>query len=239
MAPQAVDREQVEWFVPQVASALNGAKQPAKADQLFQRLFGLLETWKTDNLEPLIAGTRNYVRFLMSQPDRASQEAACHQGFRSLLGEANGSESGRLAEPVRLKVEWERDREHWDKAEDTARELLRLQESLSGNTSEPYLYDLQMAAGVFRAAGDSAAAVPLLRQAVAIADRVTTSDKDWHRSQTRMDLALALAGLDQFEEAEALAREAVAVDGTTPHPRPPLAQQLEQIRQMKRAAAKN
>src|ERR1019366_2740294 len=143
-----------------------------------------------------------------------------------------------LAEPLHLKIDFLLSHSQWQQAEGSARELLELEESLSGNTSDPYLRALQTLARVYQAAGDSARALPLLRQTVTIADLLATPDNAWRRSQTRMDVAFTLAGLGQFDEALALGEEAVALQRTPRTPRPPLAQQLEQIRQMKQAAAK-
>src|SRR5207245_2907899 len=102
------------------------------------------------------------------------------------------------------RIEFERSHSQWEKAEASVQELLKLQERLSGNTSEPYLGDLQIAARVDEAAGDSVRALPLLRQAVTIADLLGKPDNNERRSQTRMDAALAQARLGQFDEAETL-----------------------------------
>jgi tetratricopeptide (TPR) repeat protein len=112
-----------------------------------------------------------------------------------------------------------------------------LQESLSGNTSEPYLGDLQTAARVYQTAGDYARALPLFRKAITIADLLATPNNDWHRSQTRMDAAMVLALSGQFDEAETLGEEAVALHATQRTAYPDLGGLLQQIRQMKLAAA--
>jgi tetratricopeptide (TPR) repeat protein len=179
--------------------------------------------------QPLIEVTQSYARFLMSQPGRLGEVPAAIAQYRSVLTDANGPESASLAEPLRLRIDFELAQSLWERAEASARELLELQEALSGNTSEPYLGDLGTAARVYEVAGNFLRALPLRRQAVTIADLVATSNKDWHRAQTRMDLALTLAQLGQFGEAETLGEEAVALQ-------PNLAQQLEQIRQIKQAA---
>jgi tetratricopeptide (TPR) repeat protein len=236
-AVQAADGQQVEWLVPQVAHALAANKESAKAGQLFQRLFALAQNWSVDSMQPLIAVAQSYTRFLMSQPDRWSEVPAAIEQYRSVLIDANGSDSGSLAEPLQMRIEFERSQMQWEKADALARELLELQESLSGNTSDPYLRDLQTAARVYEAAGDSARALPLLRKAITVADLLATPNNDWRRSETRMDTALALARQGQFDEAEALGEEAVALQRPTRTPRPPLAQQLERIRWMKQAAA--
>jgi hypothetical protein len=237
-AAQAVDGQQVEWLVPQIAHALAANKEPAKAEQLFQRLLALGQSRSADSMQPLIAVTQNYARFLMSQPDRLSEVPAAIEQVRRVLTEANGRDSASLSEPSRMKIDFELSHLQWQQAEGSARELLGSEESLSGNTSEPYLRALQTLARVYEAAGDSGRRLPLLRQTVTIADLLATPDNAWLRSQTRIDVAFTLARLGQFDEALTLGEEAVALAGTPRTPRPPLAQQLEQIRQMKQAAAK-
>jgi tetratricopeptide (TPR) repeat protein len=223
------DGQQVQWYVPQIAQELAANKEPARAERLFQRLLAFAQNGKADNMQPILAATENYARFLMNQPDRLAEVPAAIATYRDNLTDANGPESASLVEPLRMRTQFELAQQQWQKAESSARDLLQLQESLTGNTSAPYLDDLQTAARVYEAAGDELRALPLHRQAVTIADlHATSTNKDWRRSQTRMDLALALAQLGQFDEAETLGEEAVALQ-------PPLAQQLEQIRQMKQA----
>jgi tetratricopeptide (TPR) repeat protein len=228
-AAQAADGQQLLWFMPPIAQELAENREPAKAEYLFQRLLALARNWSADNTQPLIAVTQSYARFLMSQPDRLGDVPAAIEQYRSVLTDAYGPESASLAEPLRLKIDFALSQSQWESATASARELLQLQESLSGNTSEPYLADLQTAARVYEAAGDSLRVLPLRRQAVNIADLLASSNTDWRRAQTRMDLALTLAQLGQFDEAETLGEEAVALQ-------PQLAQQLEQIRQMKKAS---
>jgi len=235
-AAQAADGQQVEWQVPEMAESLAANHEPAKAETLFQRLFALAQTWSVDSMQPLIAVTRSYAQFLINQPDRWGEVAAAIERYRSVLTDANGPDSGSLAEPLRMRLASEHARSQWEKADASARELLELQESLSGNTSEPYLGDLQTVARVYEAAGDSARALPLLRKAVVLAD-LHAAPNDWRRSETRMEVAMALARLGQFDEAETLGEEAVTLQRPMRTPGPPLSQQLDQIRQMKQAAA--
>jgi tetratricopeptide (TPR) repeat protein len=236
IAAQAADGQQVQWFVPEIAQQLAANKEPARAERLFQRLLALAQNRKADNMQPLLGATQNYVRFLMSQPDRLSEVPAAIEQYRGVLTDANGPESASLAEPLRLRIEFELAHSRWDAAQGSARDLLQLQESLTGNTSEAYLNDLQTAARVYEAAGDSLRALPLRRQAITIAD-LHTSNHDWRPAQTRMDVALALAQLGQFDEAVTLGEEAVALQRTMRAPEPPQARQLQQIRQMKLDAA--
>jgi tetratricopeptide (TPR) repeat protein len=236
-AAQASDGQQVEWLGPQLAHALAAHKEPAKAEQLFRRLFALAQDWSVNNVQPLIGVTQNYARFLMNQPDRLGDAPAAIEQYRRVLTDANGVDSASLAEPLRMRMELESSRSQWENADASSRELLQLEESLNGNTSDPYLTDLQNVARMYAAAGDGARTIALLRKAVAIADLLATPNDDWRRSQTRMDAARALANLGQFDEAETLGEEALALSRTMPIPRPPLAQELEQIRFMKQNAA--
>ena len=237
-APQATDRYQVEWFVPNVANQLAANHQPAKAEQLFQRLFALMETWQVDSAQHLITVSQNYAQFLMNQKDRWGDVPAALEQYRDLLASSNGPDSGTLAQPLRMKLEFERNHAQWRQAQASGHDLLELQESLSGNTSEPYLRDLQSVARIYTAAGDPATALPLFRKAIAISDLVSTPNNDWTRPATRMEAAQTLAGLKQFDEAVKLAEEAVALAKGGPNQQPYLAQQLEQIRQMQHAASK-
>jgi tetratricopeptide (TPR) repeat protein len=231
-AVQAADGQQLGWSVPQIAQELAANKEPARAERLFQSLLALAQNRKADNMQPLLAVTQNYVRFLMNQPDRLGEVPAAIEQYLGVLTDANGPDSASLAEPLRLRIQFEVSQSQWERAAASARELLELQESLNGNTSTTYLEDLQTAARVYAAAGDSLRALPLRRQAITIAD-LHASSNDWRRSQTRMDVAFALAQLGQFDEAVTLAEEAVALRQTMRPPQPSLAQQLEQIRQMK------
>jgi Flp pilus assembly protein TadD len=114
-----------------------------------------------------------------------------------------------------------------------------LQVQLSGNTSEPYLGDLQTAARIYQIAGDYAGALPLFRKAIAVADLVVTPTNNWRSAETRMDAAVTLARLGQFDEAETLGEEAVAMHQIMRAPMVSLEQQLAHIRQMKLIAAKS
>lgn len=109
-----------------------------------------------------------------------------------------------------------------------ADDLLAFEESLSGNTSEGYLRVAESIVGVY----ESGRALELHRKMVAISD-MALYPRDVRRAQVRMNAALAFAGARQFEEAERLATEAVAVAGSQ---KDELTRQLEQIRKMKPAA---
>ncbi len=236
-AAHAADGQQVPWMVPQFADALAANKEPAKAELIYQRVLALGRNWSVDNVQPLITVTQSYARFLMNQPDRLGDVPAAIEQYRGVLADANGPDSASLGVPLQMKIEFQRAHSQPEAAEASARQFLALEESLSGNTSEPYLGALQTLAQIHEAAGNSAQALPLLRKRVTIADLIATPDNGWLRSSTRMDTALALARMGQFEEAETLGEQAVALQQNPRTPGPPLAEELQQIRTMKKAAA--
>ena len=235
-AAQAPDWDQIAWTVPSIANDLAANKEPANAEKLFQSLLAFAQNRTPDSIQPLITATHQYVRFLMSQPDRLSEVPAAIEQCRGVLTDANGPETASLTEPLRMQIDLALAQSQWERAAASARELLQLQESLTGNASAAYLEDLHAAAQAFEAAGDSLRALPLRRQAVTIADLLATSNKDWRRAQTRMDVALVLVRLGQFDEAVTLGEEAMALQQPPRTLEPPLPQLLEQIRQMKQAA---
>lgn len=237
MAEQAADGQWIALRAPLIATSLAMGGASDKADEIYDRVFALAQTWKATTMEPIIALARAHAAFLQNRPERLGEVPAAIERFYRLLIEAHGPDSAKLAEPVRMRLEFERAHLQWPLADGSARELLKLQESLSGNTSDPYLGDLQIAARTYEAAGDYARALPLFRQAVPLSDLLATPRNLMRRSQTRMDAGLALARAGQFEEAEKFAEEAVALQSEGR--RAPLEShsQLEQIRQMKLASA--
>ncbi len=84
---------------------------------------------------------------------------------------------------------------------------------------------------------DLAGALPLRRKAVAITDLVDSANPS-ARAVARIQAAMAYAHQNQFDEAEALAREAIAI---TEHMQPPepnlFAFRLQEILRMRQAAA--
>jgi hypothetical protein len=213
-----------------IASALAYNQQPEKSEEIYSRLFTLAYQWQSNSLQPLIGLTRNYTQFLMAQPARSAEVPAAIEQFRKVLLEANGADSATLAEPIRVEIQFARNQAQWQKAAAAAHDLLDLQASLSGKTSEPYLSDLELAGGIYQSASDYAQALTIFRQAMAISDRLTGQSSKWQRGQSRINAALALAQLGQFDEAEALAAEAAKFGGYS--------YETQQIAQLKKVAVK-
>ena len=115
-----------------------------------------------------------------------------------------------------------------------ARDLVQLEQSLSGKTSDAYMRAVQMLANIYQNGGDPERALPLFMQVVAISDLVSDIG-DSQRGYTRSQAAYTLARLGRFDEAEKLIDEAVAIKLRPPQPglfRP----QAEEIQRMKMAA---
>jgi hypothetical protein len=232
-APRAADRDQVTWQISNLASQFASHKQPAKAEELYQRLLGAVETWSADNPQALISATQNYARFLMYS-DRWNEAPAAIKRYRDLIVAANGAASISVADAVRLTMDFERQHGTPGDVINLARQLVALHESLAGNTSDLYLGAAEELARAYQANRDFSRATQMLRENAAIADLAFRSN-DIRRAQFRITAAMALAEERQFDEAERLATEAVAIskqaDGFT--------NQLQQIRKMRAAAQTN
>lgn len=230
IASSAPDGRQAIWSIPAIANSLASNKQLDRAEQLYERLLSLGEMWSQQGIQPMTSMLQGYANYVMAHRDRINDVPAVIERYRNALIAADGTDTANVLEAVRMKINFQRSHTSAD-AVTSAEELLRLQESFSGDTSEPYMNDLEFAATVFTAAGEAERALPLRRKAVAIADRFGgPGTNDSRRGWTRMSLANTLAQLKRFDEAEGLAAEAVALQKD-------LAPQLDQIRRMKAQAS--
>jgi tetratricopeptide (TPR) repeat protein len=233
-APAATDREMAIWMAPELARSL-ASKAPAKADEIYRRTFTLAESWSAVTVAPLLTVQQNYARFLESQK-RWSEFEQTVEHYRATLTAARGAGTGWLEDALRLRTEVLYQAERRPDALVASQELVKLDESLGGATSEPYERAIEALANAMETTGDRAGALPLRRKTVTIADLVYPAG-DLRRASIRMNAAMAFAHDGQFDEAERLAKEAVA-KGEQVHPRMQngLASQLQQILQMKQAA---
>jgi tetratricopeptide (TPR) repeat protein len=233
-APRAADREQVAWQVPNLAMQLVNRKEPAKAEQLYERLFAVVETWSVDNPQALMTTEQTYARFLM-ESDRWNKAPAAIKRYRDLIVDAHGAASISLGDALRLNMQFERMHGTPQGAIKVAQDLVALHESLGGNTSDLYLGAAEELAREYQSSGDLGSAIPIFRRNAEIAD-LAFRPGDMRRAQVRIIAAMAMAQQRQFDEAEKLASEAVAISKAM---RPPQAEaftsQLEQIRKMRNA----
>src|SRR5258708_16771546 len=138
-ATPANDRESVVHFVSSLASSLAN-KNFDKAQQLFDRLFVLVDGWMEQTRNPSLTARQQYVRFLF-RPEHWEQAGDAIASYRETLIAAHGEGTGWMEENLNLTGELERGRNS-GKALPAARELLALEESLAGKTREPWLRGL-------------------------------------------------------------------------------------------------
>lgn len=237
-ASPAIDRDQVAWQVSNLASQLVNRKKPEKAEQLYQCLFRVVDTWSADNPQALISAAQNYARFLMNS-DRWNEAPAAIKHYSDLIVGTHGAASSSLGDALRLSMEFESMHGTPQSAIKVAEELVALHESLGGNTSDLYLGAAEELARQYQSSGDPGSAIPIFRRNAEIAD-LAFRPGDMRRGQVRITAAMALAQQRQFDEAEKLATEAVAISKAM---RPPqgdmFTNQLEQIRKMRNASQPN
>jgi tetratricopeptide (TPR) repeat protein len=232
-APQALDREQLAWGVSMTADLIV-AKNPVAADGLYRSVITTVESWSEDTVLPLLNLYPSYARFLMQQ-QRWGDAANVIDAYRSALTTARGEDTGWLEDVLQLRIEAARRSNTPESGVEAANEFLALEERVTGTTSEPYLRALETLAEMLDSTGDFGWSLPLRRQAVTTVDLVSTP-AEVRRGYTRMNAAFALARVQQFEEAEQLGSQAVAISESLHPPQPELfAAQLQQIRQMKSA----
>src|SRR5258708_35765659 len=141
-----------------------------------------------------------------------------------------------MEEALNLTVDLERGRNS-GKALPAARDLLALEESLAGKTSEPCLRGLEVLASATEQTDDPASALPLRRRAIAISDLVYLKT-DTRRAYVRLSAAQLLSRLGRLDEAEQMLQEARAMGRDLRPPQPDLFHtELEQIQRRKAALA--
>jgi tetratricopeptide (TPR) repeat protein len=216
--------ERMYWMVSTLASQ----QAPTKVDEIYRRTITLAESWSAATVTPLLRAQQSYARSLANQQRRSEFEQAMER-YCATLTAARGAGTGWLEDVMRLRAAT-------SDAFAASQELVALEESLSGATSEPYLHATETLAGAMVSTGDRAGALPLRRKIAAIADLVYAAN-DSRRATLRITAAMAYAREGQFDEAEALAREAVAIGQHIQPPQPgAFANELQQILQMKQAA---
>jgi hypothetical protein len=232
-ASSAPDGEQVAWQVPNLAAQMANRKAPEKGEQIYWALFPLLEARSVDNVGALTQALQQYARFLMGQNDRWGDAALAIDRYRDNVVAAQGIDTAGMVQVQQLRIELAQIKGAHEEAVQKAEELLALEESLSGITSTPYLHVAQTAANVYQSSGKMDRALALHGQIVAIADR-TLPARDAQRGFLRMNAAMAFARARQFDQAERLANEAIAVGEALYPPRTDVFRsQAEQIQKMK------
>jgi tetratricopeptide (TPR) repeat protein len=221
--------------IPGIAERFLASKQPERANQIFEKLLVRAQSDAEDEVNVLLDARRSYIRFLLHQPSRSGAvQAAVDQLHLDLIG-ANGPESAKLMEPIEFKYELARARSDVPRAEAAGQEMLAIEVSLTGRTSESYLNRLDMAASIYEKDEHYAQALPLRGEQVPLADALTTPNDPGRRVVARISFALALANVGKFSEAEAMAREAVELQKISHAPVGSLDAELKKIQDLQRA----
>jgi len=219
-ASSAIDRSSLVQGASNIAMQM-AHRAPDEAQQIFDRLFPVVASWEEG--QPLENLYENYARMLMNERRWTEASEAIERDRDTLLAD-RGAGTGWLEQYYRLKIEAARERNAKEEAGTIAEEFLKFEVTLSGDTSQPYLSALGLAAPTLEAAGATERALALYRRSVTVVD-LTTPAGDYGRAATRSTAALALARAGQFDEARQLACKAVAIS-------PAFAAQLQQIRKM-------
>jgi Tetratricopeptide repeat len=229
----ASDREALVHMVPSVANAIS-IKAPVQADELYRNVTAVTQSWSADTMLPWLTMLGGYPRFLLSL-QRSGEGPPAIERYRSALKTSRGGDTGWMEEPLRLTIELERGRNSPQAAILAAQNLLGLEETLDGPTSEPLYRAAETLADLYRFNGDPARALPLFQQMIAIADAVFRAD-DPRRGQSRTNAAAVLIAERRPDEAEPLVLEAIQLRTVNPAgSRDGLTQMLEQIQAMKKA----
>jgi tetratricopeptide (TPR) repeat protein len=225
------DLNRVYWM----ASVLASEQAPAKGDEIYRRVLALAESWSVATVAPLLHAQESYAGALRNQQRWGEFEQVVER-YRASLTAARGAGTGWLEESLRLRAGFLYPERRQD-ALVASRELVALEESLGGATSEPYLRAIETLASAMEATGDRAGALPLRRRIVAIADLVYSGSNETRRTWLRINAAKAYANEQQLDAAETLAREAIAIGQHMQSPQPgAFANESQQILQMKQAA---
>jgi tetratricopeptide (TPR) repeat protein len=220
-ASRAVDRDQAGWLVSSLAFNFAANGQADRGEQLYRRLFSLVDEWSVATLQPALAAAQNYPRFLMMQPDRLQEAVAAIDRYRALIVKSHGAGTGWQEDVLRLTIDIENNCacNGAEKALPVAQELLALEESTNGKVSEPYLRALETLAGITGSSSQPERALPLWRQAFTVAD-IVLPVADARRAQIRSNAASAYLNQNQLDEAGRLIDEAVAIANQLTPPQP-------------------
>jgi tetratricopeptide (TPR) repeat protein len=237
-ALQALDAVHSEPELTQaqsIAYRLATQQTSANAEEIFRRAIVLAESWSAATVTPLVNMQQNYTVFLRNW-QRWSELEQTLERYRATLTAARGEGTGWMEDVLRPQADSPYASEGRQNALAASQELVKLEESLSGDTSEPYLNAVQTLANAMEFNGERAGALPLRKRAVTIADLVYSSN-DSRRATVHINAAMAYATAGQFAEADALAAQAVALSQHMQPPQPGMFTfQVQEISRMKQAA---
>jgi hypothetical protein len=233
-AGSAENREPVGWQIPAITSAMTAKGGNAAVEQLYAQALLAAESWVDDSLVPLLNLEQSRAGGLIQDPLRRGEARLWIDRYRELLVAARGSDSGTLAEPMRMSLQLEQARPAPVSAV-PALDLVAFEEGVNGGTSEPFLEALGALAETYQMNQEWDRVAGVRRRMVQIGD-LAYEDGDVRRGQTRAELAMALAQMGRFVVAEQMALEAIAAGrGVRRTPGASFEGMLQQIRQMRAA----
>jgi tetratricopeptide (TPR) repeat protein len=214
------NRQEFGWQIVPIAAAMKAKGDARMAEQLFQSAISMAQSWSEETVQAAIKLTSGRAAALIDDPNRRGEAWSAIERYRQLLVAAHGADSGVAEGALRMAAELGRP------SVIPSLDLAAFEERVNGGTSEPYLQALEVLAASYEGNQDWEAAVRVRQRVVQLGELVYGVG-DPQREQTRVDLAMALARLGRFDEAEALAVGNVSFEGA-----------LQQIRQMRAASGK-
>ncbi len=230
----AQDRESLARIAPSVANTIS-SKSPVQADELYRNVIDATQSWSADTMEPWLTALAGYPRFLMSlqrQWRSASGDRALSNRAENGPRRGHGLDGG-AAQTDHRPGAWTK----FTTSCDTRGPESDRSGGDSGRTHQRAVVSVphETLAQLYRSTGDSARALPLYQQMIAIGDAVFRTD-DARRGQSRANAATLLIGEHRPDEAEALVLEAMQLRKPSPGGgRDQLTQLLDQIHAMKKA----
>jgi hypothetical protein len=229
----APDGNQIAWQGPSIASALVQRKAYNEAQQIINGIIAVAQTRAVDSQQALTAATQGLIRALLNQKDRWPEIPPLLERYRSLQIEAHGAETSAVKDVVQMTLQFEQTRNSPGAALRAAEEMVDIESSLTGRTSEAYLAALFTLAGCQDRNGGFETALSTHQRRIEIADSAF-SIRDEIRGRVRSEAAQFLANHGKFDDAERLLDQALQLSKNWQHPNASFfTQQRERIRRMR------
>ncbi len=209
-APQDANSGELALRVPGLAQTLSYCGKDAEADQLYQNLLPLLESWAADSSGLLANALNQRVNVLVNRKRWAAAQTALDR-YRQLVAADHGEASWFSEDALDLQIRLDLGQGLNARAAIEAQDMLAVEAGLSGTVSGRYQGALERAASFLVQAGDGRSAVALWKQEWALLDQLY-SGADAQRGFILANIARELAGQGEMEEAERVAAEALATD---------------------------
>ena len=135
---QPAARMEVLPAVSEIAERLAGREAVNEAEQLFQEMLSMAQSWSADSLQPLLDVTQAYAQFRVSLGDHAAEALDAIERYRNVLIASRGAETGWMVDILKFQIEVEGDRGDFGRSVILAQDLLAFEESIGGKGSQGY-----------------------------------------------------------------------------------------------------